>query len=772
MKVNDNISSLQAYTHLLRTGRNMERSVKRLSSGYKINSSADDAAGHAISNKLRNQINGMSMAARNSLDAVSLVGTAEGALNEVHAMLHRIRELAVQAANDTNEPDDREKMQLEIEQLFYEINDIAYKTEFNTIKIIGGEGETMKSTAIPGDDFDFNGLKIQIGANKNMTLTLNIPDIRRIIGEVAENHFPGPPMVSFPPGFHIHPDYENRFIPHPDGRNMLIPSGTDPIRLVFDFREWFNDRPWFDDDGPVELLPVTPAFLTLEDNGWYRMGAGGTPAAAAAAGFIPVPGHNDMFIPNVAAPTAFPATLPDGLIRDYTRPGWFRVDPDADPEFEFDPTQGFTPVPGNNEFWYPIPPQISSNNSMFTRNPDSMGTYEEFPADSGRWRPVPGTTDLGTLLIDLESDIVIEPFLPDFGFVRHANGWYHNTNNIDPNDALAFGFIPVPLNPGFFIPNVAGVETATTPGTVPDALEHDYPAHPGWFRVKNGETFPPSEWNGWTPAPGFPDYFIYTGDAPRTPFHPAGMPFVNNHGGTRFIPDPDDSTRFIIDPNSSGEFVINNATAFNTAGIFFTEDTSNSSLIEGQYFIHNPDVARAAIKFMPVDFFNDNNNQNLNILPDYAGGTFFILDPNNPNRFTVSPDSDGVFFLNDITGFNTAGFYFASDPADLGLINAFQRVNVLTVANATATMLFIDDAIEAISKVRSRLGAYENRLRHTEANLNATREHTETALSRVKDTDMAYEMTKNVQYSVIQQAGIAILGQANARPQQILQLLR
>jgi len=96
---------------------------------------------------------------------------------------------------------------------------------------------------------------------------------------------------------------------------------------------------------------------------------------------------------------------------------------------------------------------------------------------------------------------------------------------------------------------------------------------------------------------------------------------------------------------------------------------------------------------------------------------------------------------------------------------------VRTTESAQLTLRYIDRAMSDISRVRARLGAFENRLRHTEANLNATNEHTKAALSRVRDTDMALEMTRNAQYNIIQQAGIAILGQANQRPQQVLQLL-
>ena len=114
------------------------KSMERLSSGFRINRAGDDAAGLAISEKMRGQIRGLKMAQKNAQDAISLIQTAEGALQETHAILQRMRELAVQAANDTNTLDDRREIQKEIEQLKSEIDRIANTTEFNTQKLLNG----------------------------------------------------------------------------------------------------------------------------------------------------------------------------------------------------------------------------------------------------------------------------------------------------------------------------------------------------------------------------------------------------------------------------------------------------------------------------------------------------------------------------------------------------------------------------------------------------------------------------------------------------------
>ena len=138
MIINHNISALNTYRQLTINNNAGSRSLEKLSSGYRINRAGDDAAGLAISEKMRGQIRGLNMASKNAQDGISLIQTAEGALNETHSILQRMRELAVQAANGTNTDADRAEIQKEIEQLKSEIDRISTDTEFNTMKLLDG----------------------------------------------------------------------------------------------------------------------------------------------------------------------------------------------------------------------------------------------------------------------------------------------------------------------------------------------------------------------------------------------------------------------------------------------------------------------------------------------------------------------------------------------------------------------------------------------------------------------------------------------------------
>ncbi|WP_413364911.1 flagellin [Lysinibacillus sp. 3P01SB] len=162
MRIQHNISALNTHRNLSFNNTQASKNLEKLSSGYKINRAGDDAAGLAISEKMRGQIRGLDMATKNAQDSISLIQTAEGALNETHAILQRMRELAVQSSNDTNVTSDREALQKEVNALSEEITRIAKDTEFNTQKLLSG---------------GFQDKVFHIGANQSQSIELSIDDM-------------------------------------------------------------------------------------------------------------------------------------------------------------------------------------------------------------------------------------------------------------------------------------------------------------------------------------------------------------------------------------------------------------------------------------------------------------------------------------------------------------------------------------------------------------------------------------------------------------------
>lgn len=161
MRINHNISSYNTQRQLTFNNNSSAKNLEKLSSGYRINRAADDAAGLAISEKMRNQVRGLEQASRNALDGISMIQVAEGALNETHSMLQRMGELYTQAANETLTTSDAKKIEDEIAQLTEQIDSIAEQTKFN--------GRELLTTAV-----DTNKLDFQVGANEGDTITLEL----------------------------------------------------------------------------------------------------------------------------------------------------------------------------------------------------------------------------------------------------------------------------------------------------------------------------------------------------------------------------------------------------------------------------------------------------------------------------------------------------------------------------------------------------------------------------------------------------------------------
>ena len=175
MVVQHNLTAANTNRQLGITTNGLQKSTEKLSSGYKINRAADDAAGLSISEKMRNQIRGLNKASDNAQDGISLVQTAEGALNEVHSMLQRMSELAVQASNGTNASQDRTALDNEVQQLKTEIERVGTTTQFNKMDILTGE-------------FSSNNEKtLQVGANQNQVITIAISALTSTVGSALEN---------------------------------------------------------------------------------------------------------------------------------------------------------------------------------------------------------------------------------------------------------------------------------------------------------------------------------------------------------------------------------------------------------------------------------------------------------------------------------------------------------------------------------------------------------------------------------------------------------
>ena len=164
--INTNVTALIAQNNLAKSQDSLSQAQERLSSGLRINSAKDDAAGQAIANRFSSQINGLDQAARNANDGISIAQTAEGALGQVNDNVQRIRDLVVQAGNSTNSPEDLNSIQDEIDERVAEINRISDQTDFNGTKVLNGDASSGNG-----------GIVIQVGANDGESIQVNVGEI-------------------------------------------------------------------------------------------------------------------------------------------------------------------------------------------------------------------------------------------------------------------------------------------------------------------------------------------------------------------------------------------------------------------------------------------------------------------------------------------------------------------------------------------------------------------------------------------------------------------
>lgn len=169
LQINTNVAALTSYRNLSNTQGAQQTSLERLSSGLRINRAADDAAGLAISEKLRGQVSGLNQAAANAQDGISMVQTAEGAMNEAHAMLQKMRQLAVQSANGTNSSSNRAALNSEVTQLKEEMGKIADRTKFNGIDLLKG-----------------NTVSLQVGANETDKMTVTLGNMASVTAKLTK----------------------------------------------------------------------------------------------------------------------------------------------------------------------------------------------------------------------------------------------------------------------------------------------------------------------------------------------------------------------------------------------------------------------------------------------------------------------------------------------------------------------------------------------------------------------------------------------------------
>ena len=775
MRIYHNIPALFAYNSVSATNGSLQKSIEKLSSGLRINSAADDAAGLAISEKMRAQVRGLDMAVRNSQDGISMIQTAEGALNETHSILQRMRELSVQAANDTLTSQDRSYIQLEVDQLKEEVTRIATTTQFNKKKLLDGSASVLWSS------------------DKLETKALVRGALRQIdqFGQksAAEGNFkisiiadPGEAQIQKSDIFKIKHDNvimnvtKNEAAGVQSIRVDSLPAGT--YNITREATATTRDITALQTFG-------TTAVLTLD-------------ATAAVAGV----GGASVYLEVVAVNTAtnqvtFRATsnilnqngtvstkVNDNLLVGSADVGLSTLGLGAS-------TIAIGAVSaGDNASKYSIGNKIVLGFVGSAAATDATVTISGTtnPEWFGNWGSTAGQP-LQDRVFTLDDVAVL-------GKDVHFRNFYLNT----ANGTLYESDIVLQLNDNFTAADavLAGFEAAFV-GQVAKGdvqlrdLDKFWDAN-GRFMIEDPQNITVTQGNGKQAV-----VTLNSTDTLRDIEFKLNNAIAFGLGQAQYL---DSNTDRFVDfvenstyntPESvDGTFVIRSAIAGKAGELNFAGDEDiikalslnviqNSS--ESQYRVsindaHNGATIASNVKVTGNMLFGV-VHKNVDIEFDAMANTN-VEWSESALGFRLSRDSgiyETVIHLAD----NTTVFQIgANEKEDMGIDIGDMSAKALGINNVLVTdresaarsITVIDSAIDRVSGQRAKLGAYQNRLEHTINNLTVAGTNLQAAESRIRDLDMAKEMMNFTKLNILMQAGNSMLAQANQLPQNVLQLLR
>lgn len=714
MRINHNIPALRALHQLEKSNSKLDTSLERLSSGLRINHAADDAAGLAITQKMDTQVRGLQQANRNAMDGISLIQTAEGALNEVHHMLQRIRELAVQVSNGTYDADDRKAVQDEVTQLQNEVQRISESIEFNEMKLLNGDID-RRAFSTDADIADIVSMSDTVDAG---VYTFDVAQTASKTSDVGGtvSLFDGNGESTVTGTINI------------NGEQVEIDAG-DTTEEVFSKMRTLASRV----DASITIKPGAPfgngKMLEIEMNqyGPKDLDVTGDLTLLTALGLDV--GH---FQPNTnsvyEASRDFTATINLGgpgsgnVLINGTSVTLSHGD-DNQAVFEALNTAN---IPG-------VEIAYDSTGAVKILSPKPVSIE---PANSGTANDV----TLANEMAGLESATAIVG-TPGNDLLRSVpQGTIDTTQTLSSQVTLEIGSTLTTLNftaavlpaPVINIGNIA-LNTAADRETLLTALNS----------VDANTTFTYSDD---TPA----KLLAYNENGLEVTFKP-----LTTSGATATADQADATALGFATPDVTTESGFGNLgrnVQIDTSTIAF-DLASTPNLIDGF-----PEGTTVTTSGQDIVFAGNDNFELRLVGGDSTGTVTMNLLETGPLDLQIGAN-EGQFMEIRIQNLS---------PRALGITD----INLSTAEGAQEAIGIVDAAINTVSGVRSKLGAYQNRLEYTIANLEAASENMTASLSRILDADMALEMANFTQQNIIQQAGTSMLAQANQRPQSLLQLLQ
>ncbi len=785
MRVYHNIPALFAYNSVNATNGALQKSIAKLSTGLRINSAADDAAGLAISEKMRAQVRGLDQAVNNSQDGISMIQTAEGALNETHSILQRMRELSVQAANDTLTQQDRGYIQAEVDQLRDEIDRISTTTQFNKKKLLDGSAAVLWSADkletkafIRGGlrTIDQFGQKFAAEGNYKISITANPGDAQvqktdifkikheNVIMNVQKNSTAGVEKVSVDS--------------LPAGRFNIV-AGTAAVA------------------GGINMVSQFGVETAL-NNAALSLGVNGTSIAWAGA---------SLYLEAVAVNTGsnvvqFRAVINalnvDGTVSTYTNENLLVGSANTNFTAWVTAINALSAALSLGADITARSFSVGDKVTMFLVGNTAANTVVTVSGTQnadwhGSWGSSYTTASAPTFNVTAAALAGQDIHFRNF-YLNTANGTLYESD-ITMTFATSFSTAVITAANTF----LAGFDAAYV-GQIAESdvqlrdLDKFWDAN-GRFMVEDPQTITMTQGNGAKAA-----FTMYSTDTLQDIQTKMNNAIAFGLGQARYLEGNTDKFATYVGKNSvvagssqsvQGTFVIRSAIAGKAGEINFSGDEDILKALsinqirrstESQYRVSVQDAhdgrTIASNEKITGNILYGIVHENVDMEFDsMANVKVSYLN----NDFVLTQDAGEVYETILHLADNTTVFQIgANEKEDMGINIGNMGARSLGVNNiqvtdresAARSITIIDNAIDRVSKQRGALGAYQNRLEHTINNLTVAGTNLQAAESRIRDLDMAKEMMNFTKLNILMQAGNSMLAQANQLPQNVLQLLR
>jgi len=727
LRINQNVLSIKTYSNLTQTNSRLEKSIQKLSSGMRINSAADDAAGLAISEKMRRQVRGLNRAVLNAQDGISMIQTAEGALNESQSIVQRMRELAIQASNDTLTGNDRLEIQKEVNQLRSEIDRISQNTEFNTKKLLNGSQSALISSSSKFVDGIVTG-NASGGGDYNVSIALlsgGISQMQRSqvftdknTGELADGSTKLQDISQF---------YDsNGSFSLSSPQQLTLTGNSEDALITIDAQMSLN-----------ELAAAIQQALTSEAGLGIRNSNAGV-VGTAISGISGIGGYIQLASGSVGDQGDFSISGPQSLV-------------DA---------LGFSET------------RKSENNLVQLTLTDGMGNVSNVRTSSDRASGLLGGIDLYFTSQaaqvagygGLEEGLM---FTAEQTFTISAGG-----QQVDVTVATGHWTmegIARSINAQIEAVGVDGLEASISEGEL--RLSYEPPTSTNLStitisaadaeelgildQVKSG--FVSGDKDTSKAVTGFSIYHTAGGTA-------VTFDLTDGDGDTSTIAAyTTESDREIADMREIGVFVASTNAQLETDDVQIRLDAVNGSLAftatrVGQ---ENQSGVPAVKSLVTLDVNDQDALDKFGLTNGTAKGTgdtnFRLHVVDNKPQFQIGADQ----------GQNMQISMGDMSSRALGI----DKLDMTSVEGAQESLAKLNKALDTISTERSKLGAFQNRLEYSINNLRNTASNLTSAESRIRDADIAQEMIEFTRNQIVSQSGTAMLAQANMVPQSVLSLL-